>query len=423
MPEHPDSVKIATYHYLCLTEHASFSPEPFKPLSALRDGSAVLRLQRGTLVEGTVLSPDGRPVAGAEVSYGDERGFGNSIPSLKSDAHGKFTLGIKPGTSSTLIACSPGYAPAMERTKVGEAPLRVELKLDPAHSVRGHVVDSAGKPIAHAQVRVYWSGPDRSPSSSFGVAITDQLTADANGRFDWKEAPGSGVHASVHAVGFAGIDNLALASDVDHKIVLIPPTAVKGSVVDRETGQPLPRFAFTLAAAWKSGDPFIWQSGSNLAEDAKKALGSFEYTTSSPAYRYLLRVQAEGYLAEDSEPFSPDGTTHALSFRLARAEPIRGTVRNPDGSTAHDGFVYLVPVHRDGWIQYLSLSNDDVDDRGRSRTVHAKVGADGRFSLPPQRENFALLGLTETGSVLVPRGACMARTSSASNPGLASWGR
>ena len=54
VPDQPDSVEIAAYDYLHLSEHASFQPEPFKSLSALRDGSAILRLQRGTLVEGTV---------------------------------------------------------------------------------------------------------------------------------------------------------------------------------------------------------------------------------------------------------------------------------------------------------------------------------------------------------------------------------
>jgi hypothetical protein len=178
---------------------------------------------------------------------------------------------------------------------------------------------------------------------------------------------------------------------------------IKGSVVDRETGEPIPRFSLTLAAAWIPGGPFIWQSGRDLENQAKKAPGSFEYTSSSPAHRYLVRVQSNGYLPEDAEPFSPDGTAHTLTFRLTKAEPIRGMVRNPDESLARDGFVYLVPSHRDGWIEYLTLENDDVGDYERSGSVHAKVGADGRFSLPPRRENFALLVLTGTGSVLVPR--------------------
>ena len=61
VPEQPDSVEIAAYDYLHLSEHASFQPEPYKSLSALRNGSAVLRLLRGTRVEGTVFGPMARP--------------------------------------------------------------------------------------------------------------------------------------------------------------------------------------------------------------------------------------------------------------------------------------------------------------------------------------------------------------------------
>jgi thiol-disulfide isomerase/thioredoxin/protocatechuate 3,4-dioxygenase beta subunit len=403
VPERPDSAEVAAYDYLHLTENASFHPEPYRPLSALQDGSAVLRLRRGTIVEGTVLAPDGQPVAGADVYYGEGLGFANAIPPLKSDALGRFTLGIKPGSVSTLVAHAPGFGPTLRRVKVGEGPLRADLTLDSAHSFRGRVVDPSGKPIAHAQVVAYWSGPEGSPRSSFGVASRRQLTTDDSGRFEWKEAPGKGVHVEVSALGFTGQNRLSLASDVDQEIVLTPPTVVEGSVIDRETGQPLPHFSLTMAAAWKAGNPLIWQRGAAMERDARKADGSFEYTISSPAHRYLIRVQAEGYLPEDSVPFPTDGSTHTLSYRLTKAEPIRGTVRNPDGSPAREGFVYVDPPHRDGWIDYLELQNDDVPKDRRSRTVSAKIGDDGRFVLPPQKETFALLALTDAGHAMVDR--------------------
>ena len=65
--------------------------------------------------------------------------------------------------------------------------------------------------------------------------------------------------------------------------------------------------------------------------------------------------------------------------------------------------MYVVPPHRDGWIDYLSLQNDDVPKDERSRTVHATIERDGRFVLPPQKENFALLALTDAGHALVAR--------------------
>src|SRR5262249_36837247 len=168
-----------------------------------------------------------------------------------------------------------------------------------------------------------------------------------------------------------------LASDADNEVVLIPPTTVTGTVVDRETGQPLPEFTLRLASAWETGDPLIWQ-GSGLENVTRKAPRSFLYKTGRPAHQYLIQAPAAGSLPEDSERFSPDGTAHDLTFRLRRAGPIRGTVRNPDGSPARDGYVYVVPPHREGWIDYLSLENDGIDDRSRPRTVHAKIGADGQ---------------------------------------------
>ncbi len=402
VPAQPDSVEIAAYHYLCLDEHSAYMQVPFKPLSALRDGSATLRLRRGTRVDGTVLAPDGQPVAGAKVFYGEGRGYGNSIPPVKTDDHGRFTFGVKPGTISNLIAQAPGFGPTLEPVKVGTGARRVYLTLSRAHSVRGRVVDPNGKPIAHASVRLFWSGSEGADRSSFDVAIDHSLTTSDDGRFEWRDAPGSAVHVGVYADGFASKEKLALASDIDQDIVLVPPTTVIGTVVDGETGQPVEGFSLTLAAAWKPADPLIWQRGWSFGEQSRRLPGSFETTMSNPAHRYLIRVQADGYLAEDSELFEPDGKAHALTYHLTRGEPIRGTIRNPDGSTARDGFVHVVPAHRDGWIEYLSYP-DDVHDGDRARTVHAKIETDGSFLLPPQRENFALLALTDTGSLLVPR--------------------
>ena len=120
-----------------------------------------------------------------------------------------------------------------------------------------------------------------------------------------------------------------------------------------------------------------------------------------PAHRYLLRVQADGHLPENSEPFPADGSTHALQFRLTKAEPIRGAVWNSDGTPAREGFVYVVPPHRDGWIDYLSLQNDEVPKDQRSNTPHGTIDGEGRFVIPPQKANVALLALTDAGHALV----------------------
>jgi hypothetical protein len=134
----------------------------------------------------------------------------------------------------------------------------------------------------------------------------------------------------VRASGYSAKNDLPLKAGNPHEIALTPSTLVKGTVLDGQTGQPIPHFSLVLGAVWSPGDRFIWQRGIGTDRDARKSPGSFEYTLGLPAHRYLLRVQAEGYLYEDTGLFSLDGTPHAFTFRLTRSEPIRGTVcRNP----------------------------------------------------------------------------------------------
>src|SRR5205807_2359 len=120
---------LAAYHPLFLPERNFYLTEDFKPLSALRDGSATLHLRRGTTIEGVVRSHDGRLVADAEVFVGKGRGFGNAIPPLKTDARGRFKLGLPRGTASSLTARAPGFGPALQPIRVGSDPMKLELTL------------------------------------------------------------------------------------------------------------------------------------------------------------------------------------------------------------------------------------------------------------------------------------------------------
>ena len=384
VPERPDSIKATAYHYLCLGSDSSFMVEEFKPPAALRDGSATLRLRRGTLIDGTVVGPDGRPVPGAEVVYGGAARYANSIPPVKTDAAGKFALGIEPGVASTLTAQHAGFGPAIQAIRVGGEPQRVTLALPAARTLGGRVVDGAGKPIAGAHLRVdRWRG---------GETLGQELTTDADGRFAWHDAPGDEVGAEVYADGYTSKRDVPLAPGASHEIVLTAPTVIKGTVVDAETGRPIPKFSLLLGLVYQPGHQLLWQRGFGTDEAAKKAAGSFEYTLSFPSHRALTRVQAEGYLPEDSGLFPVDGSPHAFTYRLTRAGPIRGTVRNSDGSPARGGFVYLAPAG-----DYFSLQNGDLTDHQRSMTIHAAIGPDGRFALPPQKEAYVIAAVTDLG--------------------------
>jgi thiol-disulfide isomerase/thioredoxin len=131
-------------------------------------------------------------------------------------------------------------------------------------------------------------------------------------------------------------------------------------------------------------------------EEAVKAPGSFEWTFGEQVHRLIVRVVAEGYLPADSGLFAQDGSLREFTFRLTKADPIRGTVFNPDGSPAREGFVYLVPAG-----DRLTLRNGDVDEWERRETIYARVSSGGRFSLPPEKQDFLLLALADTGFAAV----------------------
>ena len=128
-------------------------------------------------VNGTVLDPDGEPVAGAKVyvRHHFENGKPPQLPMAawengivaRTDEAGRFhfNLGKAPGEltsegepswhQSKVVAAAPGFAPAWVEAgaliKGGEATLRLVKDDVP---IRGRVLDSQGRPVADVAVRI-----------------------------------------------------------------------------------------------------------------------------------------------------------------------------------------------------------------------------------------------------------------------------
>jgi RNA polymerase sigma factor (sigma-70 family) len=385
VPEQPDAVSVGAYHHLYLTETDWFRIDDFQPLSVLRDQSAILRLRRGTRIDGTVFGSDGRPVPEAAVLYGDESlTTANRIPPVTTDLHGRFTLGITPGAVSVLTARHAGFGPAMQTVQVGTEPQSVTLTLQAPHRLAGRLVDITGRPIARATLALQsWRG---------SRSIEQEITTDSDGRFVWKDAPGDEVRVQVYADGYLRKGNVPVVPDTPNQIVLASPTTVKGTVVDAETGQLIPRFSLVHGTVRNAGHGLIWQANKRADEEARKAPGAFEWTFSEQVHQLAVRVVAEGYLPAESGLFAQDGAPREFTFRLTKADPIRGSVLNPDGSTAREGIVYLVPAG-----DALELRNGDVPQNWRQEKIHAQVSPGGRFTLPPQKEDWLLVALSDAG--------------------------
>ena len=200
--------------------------------------------------------------------------------------------------------------------------------------------------------------------------LHEEWFTPVDGWISWQNAPAEGIHINVSADGFESKNDLPLASDTPQEIVMSQPTTIRGDVVDAETGQTIPQFSLLLGAGGTTGTAFDLAAGCPPTKRPRKSPGSFESMLTYPCHEWVMRVESRGYLAEDSERFPYDGSHHALTFRLTKAEPIRGVVRNPDGSPAADSVVYLVAAEDEDTIDYLSLINGEVREYDRDRAIH-----------------------------------------------------
>jgi protocatechuate 3,4-dioxygenase beta subunit/peroxiredoxin len=358
-----------------------FGSTPAPPLPKLRDMTGVMVMKKGISVSGRVLDIDGQPIAGAEIAQGRDR-FGSNFPTTKTDGSGSYQFPqVRPNSELVLTVRAKTYAPDVKSLQTGNEPMEVDFKLEPGRVITGRVVDVTGKGIPGVMIATdTWRG---------FRSLMVRLNTDKDGRFTWREAPADEVLTDFLKQGYSDLRQVPIKpSDQDVVITLKPPMKVTGTVVDANTGKPVENFTVIQGLEWNQGQPISWQRQYGPPIRAMPG-GKFEFTLSAPKQPMAVRVEADGYLPEESKTFKDDKETVSLEFKLKPAASTAGTVRLPTGEPAADADVIVADAAGGAYIH-----NGTVQQRNGPST---RTDAAGKYKVPPQIGKFHLVVVHDRG--------------------------
>jgi protocatechuate 3,4-dioxygenase beta subunit len=206
-----------------------------------RDVERNIEMTPAESVTGTVLAPDGSPVAGADVAeVGDEsrifqRLLGGGSVAATSDESGAFVLkGVRPGREISIAATHRDYGPSEDaRVRAGEP---VALRLAEPLAIKGFVVDEAGAAIAGVRVQAT-RAMSRSPQAPFDSGSARPSITDEEGRFLIRNAPLGELTVTFDHPDYAIATVQTTKSDLG-RTVLPRGGTIEGEAVDGE-GKPV----------------------------------------------------------------------------------------------------------------------------------------------------------------------------------------
>jgi protocatechuate 3,4-dioxygenase beta subunit len=336
---------------------------PYDPAETLR--LADLDLPAPQTVAGTVVGPDGKPIAGARVAVRQGTRFDRDEATIFAEAtagsDGAFRIANAPPAPARLSVRAAGWPPHERSLRADSGSLRVALER--GASVSGTVLDASGRPAAGALVR------------SGSVAAT----TDAQGHYRLDGVPPGLQRVEASAPGGMvarkGGVRLAAASPASADLQLQAGATISGTVIDALTRRPIAGARIAVAEASGSG------AGSSEPSEFTRsdAKGRFSAPGLLPA-DYEIRAVKAGYLAA-TLPRIPASVRPAASASIALvpAASIAGKVVDAQGKPVAGASVSLEPA-RSGRGRFAG-GGGFAAFRGARAELSTRTGPDGAFRL------------------------------------------
>jgi len=365
----------------------------------IRDGSAVIVMQRGYVVTGKVMDSAGHPVENALVAWGEDAYARLGSQDTRTKADGSFQLGAVPAGSTRLTVITDKGMPQTRKIEVGEALQPIDIRLQPGKRLKIRFVDNAGQPIPDVHVGITrWRGQQSmffEGSNNLFEAISP-LRSDRDGIFDWTWAPDDEVHFVFSGKGFSSADASLAASDSEHAQTLHRLLTISGTVKDATTGRPIDRFLAIPIIHFSPDFPMVERQDAKRQSGGKFSLG-YDRTD----IEHGLQIEAPGYLTwRTSQRFKMGDKKPTLDVRLQPTKPYAGRVLDSAGQPVSDAAVFVATAY-----QHLDLS--DLKNRGGDfhSNYDLSTDAEGRFEIVGQMERYALVVVANQGFTQVERQA------------------
>lgn len=338
-------------------------------------GKAEFKFRPGLSVRGVVVDEAGEPLAGAAVTLVPQGSGLASRTRRTTDAEGRFSFSVASLGGMSLLVESPGLASTVRAFNISENMESMKITLAPGKLFKGRIF---GLPEPASTDRQPLAGVAVTVSVGQGNLLRWTGTTDAEGRFQWEQAPTDELKVQAQAEGYALRQFTAKAQPTESEFLLTKLFMRWARVVDAETKQPVTNFTAMAGQDYSySSERIYWQATQPIkGKDGAFALPDPNGQNSNS--RFVMKVEAPGYWPQKSEPGVPSSQTNV--FELRRSTNLTGVVQRPDGQPAAGAELAVIGEG------HLNLHRGTFSNR-YSRPAAGLVtfcDARGNFSLAPR---------------------------------------